>query len=399
MLSLKNSKQVVTKYQPDEKIVISMLPTRFTWNEPMACIYLALFTWLATVEEGRKVLADFAATADPLFAHHYYIANVVLMPVNKIVAHLIDISVIEGLLTYDEMNTNNSKYHKYRLLLYYYITRRYIEALTICSKSKDSWDGRDGDALGTSIAGMQGVTKVLRNLPKEYQRWNSSYKETANQKKQTGKQRGKKKPFDVNLRIHSSFGQALVRNAESEVGQVMLDASWDPLKIALMFHEGKISTEMIDTEFCQDKCQLYHKGEPIHQRKNKGSATEEHDPQGSPNANRKRKPEQDRSPGSSKKASDRSPMSSNTRKQKPDLNETEETEENSQTRPHMTKQDVIEVITESMGHWPGSDRVKKQIATMCSNIAKGIVERFTDDTVEEEETLFTADDIPSKAAV
>lgn len=373
-----------------------MLPTRHTWNDPMPCIYLALFTWLATVDEGRRALADFAATADPLFAHHYYIANVVLMPVNKIVKHLMDISVIEGFVTYKEMSTNTSKYHRYRLLLMYYITRRYIEALTNCSKSKDSWDVRDGDALGTSIAGMQGVTKVLRNLPKAYQRWNSCYKEIDKKQKPKGTQRGKKKPFDMTLRLHCSFSLASERHAESEDGQVMLDPSWDPLEIALMFHNRKISMDIFDSEFNDDRCQLYNEGEPANK---KGSIKDQHVPQGSPNASKKRKPDQDKSPGSSKKAAARSPASTNTRNKEVHIEESEESEESSAKRPKMTKADVIEVITDSLGHWPGAARIKKQIATMCSNIAKGIVERFTDDTVEKEETLFTADDIPSRAAV
>ena len=68
--------------------------------------------------------------ADPIFAQSNYIAYVVLMPVNKIVSHLIDISVLAEIVRYDEKKTNSAKFHRYRLVLYYYITKRYIEALT-----------------------------------------------------------------------------------------------------------------------------------------------------------------------------------------------------------------------------------------------------------------------------
>jgi hypothetical protein len=66
----------------------------------MPMIYLALFTWLATIREGRRVLTQFASKADPIFAQWNYIGNVLLLPVNKIVTHLIDISVLADIIDY-----------------------------------------------------------------------------------------------------------------------------------------------------------------------------------------------------------------------------------------------------------------------------------------------------------
>jgi hypothetical protein len=349
----------------------------------MACIYLALFTWVATFSEGRRVLADFAARADPLFAHHFYIANVILMPVNKIVKHLMDISVLEGFLAYEEMTTNSTKYHKYRLLLYYYITKRYIEALTICSLDSDCWDGRDGDSLGESIDGMQGVTKVLRNLPREYQRWNKCYSEAGNQEKQPGKQRGKGKPFDVKVRIHYSFQQAAARNADSERQEVMLDACWDPLKIAQGFSSGKIDMSSIDTDFCRDKCQLYREGEAILP----GSKTGKHTNEPVANNTRKRKQSTptEQSPTAAK----------NTIKHIPESEMPSTQPAEASLQPVLAKATVRRIISDNIGNWPGSPTIKKSIAKMCSKIAKGFVEELTGESAEDDEPMFTSADIPS----
>ena len=95
-------------YSPKGNIAIKMLPMGEIWNDSIPSIYLALFTWLAPFKEGRAALKDFAAKADPIFAQQNYLCFVVIQPVNKIVSHLLDISVLEKVIKYDAKESNST---------------------------------------------------------------------------------------------------------------------------------------------------------------------------------------------------------------------------------------------------------------------------------------------------
>lgn len=247
------------------------------WNDAEPYVYLALFTWLATIKEGRSVLKDFSAKADPIFAQPTYLCFVVLQSVNKIVSHLLDISVLEGVVKYDKKN-NPHKFNKYRLLLYFYVAKRYIQALTYCSADRKERTEVHRQVTGKDIVQMTGVTQVLFNLPRQYQLWNKTYRdeiprrevpqpEKVKQKRTknkatTGKENNAilvdiwEKPFDLKQRLHESF-----RNWENnDVTTVQLDNGWDPLHIAMGFHDEKYPALMVN-DFCKDPVQLYAPGE------------------------------------------------------------------------------------------------------------------------------------------
>jgi hypothetical protein len=59
--------------------------------------------------------------------------------------------------------------HKYRHLLTYYVTSRYLMALVKCSE-QDLTKREDKELSGKDTGEMGGVTQILLNLPREYQR-------------------------------------------------------------------------------------------------------------------------------------------------------------------------------------------------------------------------------------
>jgi hypothetical protein len=253
--------KTMKNYKPQGCVTIHMLPLRHVWNDPMPMIYLALFTWLATVKEGRRVLTQFASKADPIFAQWNYIAYVVLLPVNKIVSHLMDISVMAGIVTYKAKKSNPTKYHRYRLVLYYYITKRYIQALTDLSPKREQRQETSGDIIGIDIVRMEGVTAVLMNLPKEFQRWNKFYGNKIVQQIQPTVEKEKtgekiKRPFDVTMKLPQCFQQVIAKG--KEVYSLDLGKSWDPYVIACRFQENKYDINV--TDFFAEPPALYKNG-------------------------------------------------------------------------------------------------------------------------------------------
>ena len=106
-------------------------------------------------------------------------AYVVLTPVLKIVRHLMDISVMEGVLEQDAKEKHAMKYHKYRHLVTHYVAKQYLLALIQFPPPKthrkkgqllEEEEARQIDDSGTRIAMMNGITEALIHLPREFQR-------------------------------------------------------------------------------------------------------------------------------------------------------------------------------------------------------------------------------------
>jgi hypothetical protein len=93
-----------------------------------------------------------------------------------------------------------------------YIARQYLTALILASGQTD--EGKEDKALtGAEIGNMQGVTRILLNLPREYQHWNKYYgnegksiqpkkkpTETASGKKNNSKKRKKPRHAKTTVR-------------------------------------------------------------------------------------------------------------------------------------------------------------------------------------------------------
>lgn len=61
-------------------------------------------------------------------------------------------------------------------MLRYLVTKRYIEAVTVFSQDDDTLNGLDKLDQET-IKKLSGGSKILINLPREFQRWNKHYRE------------------------------------------------------------------------------------------------------------------------------------------------------------------------------------------------------------------------------
>jgi hypothetical protein len=117
---------------------------------------------------------------------------------------------------------------------------------------------------------MEGVTQVLWNMPKEFQRWNKYYKQKDRSIQPEYKQKGKTitpsekkegswtRPFDVSMPINETIRAALETGEDHHL--VTLGNSWDPLYAAMGFHKGKFDIKVKD--FSKEPCELYKNGSP-----------------------------------------------------------------------------------------------------------------------------------------
>jgi hypothetical protein len=253
---------------------IGRMPMRKYWDAIEPSVYLTLFAWLAPIKEGRSVLQDFAAKADAAFAQPTYLAYVVLTPVKKIVGHLIDICFVDGIVP-KAARTQSLKINKLRHQTTAYIARQYLNALILASGQTD--EGKEDKALSADDIGkMQGVTRILLNLPREYQRWNKYYgkegksiqpkktpTETASGVKNNSKTKKQKpdvlkRPFDVTCKIHESFKYCTTRRLKKHDHDchkpLQLGKSWDPLTVTqgLLDNKYDITVSDMNTEAIED---------------------------------------------------------------------------------------------------------------------------------------------------
>jgi hypothetical protein len=261
----KREKKRVTSYKPTgAEFKHTKLPMRVYWDALEPSVYLTLFSWLAPIKDGRQILQRFPANAKPKFAHPSYLGYVVLTPVLKIVTHLMDISNVTKVLTKED-ERKVMKTNKYRHLLTYYVTSRYLMALVKCSE-QDLTKREDKELSGKDIGEMVGVTQMLLNLPKEYQRWNKHYNKKEYNIRPGGNKARKPevtetiqnntpttatnnnnkpmfpRPFDVCCKIDTSFQQCVKNKTkvnEENLQTLTLGESWDPYKISLRLLNGE----------------------------------------------------------------------------------------------------------------------------------------------------------------
>jgi hypothetical protein len=262
-LFILHHKKLITYTPTSTTFTLDKLPIRKYWNALEPSVYLALFSWLAPFSSGRHVLKQFVTQAQPGYARANYLAFVVLTPVLKIVGHLMDISMIARWI--DEPKDDKIKIlrnHKYRRILMFYVASSYLRALTLFSEKSVE----DINYTGQDIANMGGVTEILMNLPREFQRWNKYYGQDnkniapgANDRKR--RSRAKKddddddddsdeaaasdqelprtgdRPFDVKAQIHPSFQVCLFEKnkvpTEDDIQTLTLGPKWDPFDVTV----------------------------------------------------------------------------------------------------------------------------------------------------------------------
>ena len=151
------------------------MPLQSVWDGIEPHVYLALFSWLAPIAEGRRVLAEFANKAKNIYATPNYLAYVVLTPVLKIVRHLMDISVMEGVLEQDAKEKHAMKYHKYRHLVTHYVAKQYLLALIQFPSPKDTAKKRTiAERRTIAGRGRSSTNRWLRNKNCHDERHNGS---------------------------------------------------------------------------------------------------------------------------------------------------------------------------------------------------------------------------------
>jgi hypothetical protein len=198
------------------------------WNSIEPQVYLTLFAWLAPFKEGRYLLRQFATKVDPKYARPTYLGHVILTPVLKIVQHLTDICIMEKILVYNQNQLIGMS--KFRHQITFYIAQQYLKCLILDTTLRECEDENgiteDVELSGEDIAHRGGVTEILINLPREYQRWNKFYKadesesikfKYGNNGNGTGKDMTR--PMNVNCKIHASFKDCMLQKTPRKKGR------------------------------------------------------------------------------------------------------------------------------------------------------------------------------------
>jgi hypothetical protein len=246
---------------------LSRMPMLDYWNAIEPSVYLTLFEWLAPLKESRDILRNFADKADPAYAQPTYLAYVVLTPVQKISGHLLDICAMEGIV---EERTIPTTKHKLRHQVTAYVAKQYLAALVEDSgKSKDSKE--DKELSGEKIGKLKGITKILLNLPRQFQHWNKCYtieedeppKKSKNRTDTTQKPPDAKKtgPFDITERIHPSFHKCVLDESETGYKPLTLNASWDIQTVSKGLLKGKYDIKFKD--FNHDPIETFKMGKSV----------------------------------------------------------------------------------------------------------------------------------------
>jgi hypothetical protein len=146
-------------------------------------------------------------------------------------------------------------------------------------QDNDDDDTREDEELyGDDIDKRKGVTRILLNLPREYQRWKNHYKKEESLSikfnygnKGTNAEKELKRPMNVNCPIHRSFNQCLFqkgivnkrrKNAKTTTKaklDLRLHDTWDPYYITQNIMEEKYIIK--DSDWNNDTPALYQDGE------------------------------------------------------------------------------------------------------------------------------------------
>jgi hypothetical protein len=261
----KHEMKKISHYIPKSNTYpLSRMPMLPFWNAIEPTIYLTLFEWLAPMKESRDILQIFSDRADPAFAHPTYLAYVVLAPVHKISGHLLDICAMEGIVETVSPAVRN---YKLRHQVTAHVAKQYLAAL-VAESGKKIDSKEDKELSGEQIGKLDGITKILLNLPREFQRWNKNYSTAQTNKKAKQKQgaadqppyESKSRPFDVTDRIHPSFRKCVRDESETGHKTLTLNAPWDIETVSQGLLKGEYDITLKD--FNKDPIKSYKMGKP-----------------------------------------------------------------------------------------------------------------------------------------
>jgi hypothetical protein len=252
----------MTRYKPNSATYpTSRMPMLQYWNAVEPTIYLTLFELLAPLKESRDILQIFSDKADAAYAHPTYLAYVVLAPVHKISGHLLDMCAMERIV--DEKSPP-IRHYKLRHQVTAYVAKQYIAAL-IAESGKTIDSKEDRKLTGDNIAKLGGITKILLNLPREFQRWNKNYSTVETRKSRRildateQPPYEKTQPFNVTERLHPSFRKCVQDDSETGYKILALNESWDIETVSQGLLTGEYDITLND--FNKDPIQTYKMGE------------------------------------------------------------------------------------------------------------------------------------------
>jgi hypothetical protein len=123
------------------------------------------------------------------------------------------------------------------------------------------------------------VTKILVNLPREYQRWNKYYKQqwksitpkTSKQNKPDNDddEEQQARPFDVSQAIPPTFKQAIypktfIKKHKGLTSPLILDESWDPLIVTQRLMKKQYDIRFLDMN--KEPIESYRLGEKLEKK-------------------------------------------------------------------------------------------------------------------------------------
>jgi hypothetical protein len=247
------------------------------WNAIEPQVYLTLFSWMAPFKEGRSLLREFATKVDPKYARPTYLGHVVLTPVLKIVHHLTDICIMEEILEYNQNKL--IRMSKFRHQITFYVLKQYLRCLMLDTilREGEIEDGitEDEELGGEDIAIRGGVTEILLNLPREYQRWNKYYKKFESESIKfkygdngDGTVEDMTRPMNVHCKIHASFKNCMLQRVTKKAKKTTnsrldlhLHDTWNPYYITQGILEKKFIINKDDWN--KERPVLYNNGQAV----------------------------------------------------------------------------------------------------------------------------------------
>jgi hypothetical protein len=376
------------------------MPLREAWNALEPSVYLTLFGWLAPMREGRTILQKFAESVDPKFAHPNYLAYVVLTPVKKITGHLMDICYLEKILTeVDRLKT--VRVNKLRHMTTAYVARQYLETL-VWASSRTQDRKEDEELSGEHIRELGGVTKILVNLPREYQRWNKYYKQQGksitpktnenNEPDNDSDEEQQAHPFDVSQAIHPTFKQAIypktfAKKPKGLTSPLRLDESWDPLIVTQGLMKKQYDIRLSDMN--KEPIESYRLGKKIEKnaRGNTAGKTKKTSEETDEDSQEEQRP-QKRQKTTNKKSNNRNAEKTvHNRNNKEENEKNHENEENEQQTsdqedhnetPDETAQILKDIICKNLKkHMQTTTRCTPQVINLANELTQDLTEYVT----------------------
>ena len=258
--------RVETHVQLTHGMIFKDNPLQKVWKHPAIIVYPELFTRVAPIEGGIKMLTAYSKLHEK-YMDPNFIAHIILSPVKEIVDILMRIMEEhnEYQILGDAQCQEKNKHKIIRALTYWY-TMRYLKAIAdFCTTDEEEEETNNRNFYQVSkkkkehfkkvnlnqsdyLDSLGELPKLLYCLPNEFIRWRNAYPED-NTPDIDHKIKTNQLPFNVKLRIHKS-----IINASQHLCRLPEDfkyknhKSWDPYHIADAYINGREQYNLYDIQ-------------------------------------------------------------------------------------------------------------------------------------------------------